>query len=509
MSIPRLKTSRFVILSTTLLILFVVLTSIESAFLLREREVDAWKRQLSNLTLTLADQTAQSLSSAEIALDSIVDRVNSMDIRDKTEFFSKVHTEAFNQVLRDKITGLPQVDVASIVSAQGDVINFTRSFPVPNINLSDRDYFQAHLNDPKLGVFFSAPVKNKGNGKWVFYISRRLSDQSGRFVGLALVGISIDYLTEFYEHLCNNIGEGASITLFRSDFTYMMRWPKNDGLLGTKNVVGTSRLVVEEMKKTNDVIYNDGPRQSNSNKPTARLGAVRVFERLPFIVNLNVNEETFLEQWHHSVNSILAVSVGSIIALLIGSGFLLRVTRQKEKYIAEYESELIRVAHFDALTSLPNRILLEDRMKQAIFQAARNQNQLHVCYLDLDGFKLINDAMGHHAGDEVLIEIAKRIKNTVRGGDTVARLGGDEFVILLQGLNNSEESVTTLERILTAVAEPIVIKNNEVSVSASIGVSLFPLDEDSDTLLRHADQAMYIAKQSGKNRYKIYDVNLR
>jgi diguanylate cyclase (GGDEF)-like protein/PAS domain S-box-containing protein len=177
--------------------------------------------------------------------------------------------------------------------------------------------------------------------------------------------------------------------------------------------------------------------------------------------------------------------------------------------LKKHEAELVRVAHFDALTSIPNRVLLADRMKQAISQTSRDQNIMAVCYLDLDGFKPINDTLGHQAGDEVLIEIATRISKTIRGGDTVARLGGDEFVVLLLGLSRGEECVVTLERLLVAIAEPFIVKNKSVSVSASIGVSIYPLDEeDPDTLLRHADQAMYVAKQSGRNRFHIYDVAL-
>ena len=177
--------------------------------------------------------------------------------------------------------------------------------------------------------------------------------------------------------------------------------------------------------------------------------------------------------------------------------------------LKEHEAELVRVAHFDALTSIPNRILLADRMKQAIFQTSREQNMMAVCYLDLDGFKPINDSLGHQVGDEVLVEIAKRISETIRGGDTVARLGGDEFVVLLLGLSKGEECVVTLERLLLAIAAPIMVNKKTVNVSASIGVSIYPLDEeDPDTLLRHADQAMYVAKQTGKNRFHIYDVAL-
>ena len=170
------------------------------------------------------------------------------------------------------------------------------------------------------------------------------------------------------------------------------------------------------------------------------------------------------------------------------------------------EDELNRIAHYDTLTNIPNRVLLADRMHHAIAQAARKHNFMAVCYLDLDGFKPINDMFGHAAGDRVLIEVAQRIQETLRGGDTVARLGGDEFVILLLDLDQGEECVATLVRLLTAIAVPIKIKDKVRTISASIGVSLYPLDnENPDTLLRHADQAMYQAKELGRNRYHIYD----
>jgi len=171
-----------------------------------------------------------------------------------------------------------------------------------------------------------------------------------------------------------------------------------------------------------------------------------------------------------------------------------------------HEAELNRIAHYDALTDIPNRMLLADRMKQAIAHTMREQRMVAVCYLDLDGFKGINDTMGHDAGDLVLIEVAKRLKITIRGGDTVARLGGDEFVVVLLDLERGDECVATLERLLAAISAPMTIKDSTLSLSTSIGVSIYPLDdEDPDTLLRHADQAMYLAKQLGKNRFHIYD----
>jgi diguanylate cyclase (GGDEF)-like protein/PAS domain S-box-containing protein len=171
-----------------------------------------------------------------------------------------------------------------------------------------------------------------------------------------------------------------------------------------------------------------------------------------------------------------------------------------------HAKQMEHIAHFDALTDVPNRVLFADRLQQALAHSKREGSQLAVCYLDLDGFKIINDTMGHEAGDRVLIEVTKRIKATIRGDDTVARLGGDEFAVLLQGLRATEECSTSLSRLLEAISHPIEIKGKLFEVSASIGVALYPGDDqDADTLLRHADQAMYSAKQAGKNRYHFYD----
>jgi len=176
--------------------------------------------------------------------------------------------------------------------------------------------------------------------------------------------------------------------------------------------------------------------------------------------------------------------------------------------VKHQEEALGRLAHHDALTGLPNRVLLADRLRQALVQARRTGRTMAVAYLDLDGFKPINDECGHHVGDDMLIEMARRMSSVLRGGDTVARLGGDEFVLLFQDLAGLEECDAALQRLLTVISQPMRHPETHApfSMTASIGVTLFPHDEvDSDTLLRHADQAMYVAKEAGRNRYSLYD----
>lgn len=175
-------------------------------------------------------------------------------------------------------------------------------------------------------------------------------------------------------------------------------------------------------------------------------------------------------------------------------------------YLKEHEAELSRVANYDALTGIPNRRLFADRLRQAIVHAQRNNKMLAVCYIDLDGFKEVNDRLGHEAGDQLLVGITRRLQEVLRAGDTLARLGGDEFVVLFNELSQETECLRVLDRIMPSIATPMLINKQPAVVSASIGVTFYPSDKvDGDTLLRHADQAMYVAKQDGKNRYHLYD----
>ena len=175
--------------------------------------------------------------------------------------------------------------------------------------------------------------------------------------------------------------------------------------------------------------------------------------------------------------------------------------------LKEREQELEHSAHYDPLTSLPNRTLLADRLHQGIAQARRRGSLLGVAFLDLDGFKVINDLYGHEAGDQLLVAVAANMKQTLREGDTLARMGGDEFVAELLDLVDVEASAPMLARLLAAAAEPMQYGDLTLQVSASLGVTFYPQVEniDADQLLRQADQAMYQAKQAGKNRYHIFD----
>ena len=191
------------------------------------------------------------------------------------------------------------------------------------------------------------------------------------------------------------------------------------------------------------------------------------------------------------------------------------ITRRKDA-----EEQIRRLAYYDPLTGLPNRLLFSEQLSRAIAHANRHDQQLAVIFVDLDNFKRVNDTLGHKAGDELLRNASARLSGVLRGHDTmarhadhaghsIARLGGDEFTVLLNGLQRPEDAALVAQRLVTALAQPVVVQGTEVFVGGSVGVAMFPNDGiDVDTLLMHADTAMYRAKASGRGGFQLYDASM-
>ncbi len=173
--------------------------------------------------------------------------------------------------------------------------------------------------------------------------------------------------------------------------------------------------------------------------------------------------------------------------------------------LVESRSQLLHLAQHDALTDLPNRLLYLDRLRHALERARREQQRLAVLFLDLDRFKHINDSLGHALGDRLLVEVALRLRSTVRSEDTVARMGGDEFILLMENLRQDEDAALLAQKLLQVMSAPFHLEGHEFYITSSIGISLYPRDgTDAETLVRNADAAMYRAKAQGRNAYAFY-----
>ncbi|CAN7332183.1 sensor domain-containing protein [Acidovorax sp. LjRoot117] len=219
----------------------------------------------------------------------------------------------------------------------------------------------------------------------------------------------------------------------------------------------------------------------------------------PFDATWRVNQAGDAVRWVRSLGKIVGADAHGRAQRMLGVA--IDVTPQREQEVL-----LQRLALFDALTGLPNRVLLARKLQDSMAQARKRGTPLGVAYLDLDGFKPVNDRLGHGAGDRLLVVVAGRLTRALRPLDTVARLGGDEFVILLPELESVHDCERMLHRVMESISAPYTLDTERVVVTASIGYTVFPQDDaDADTLLRHADQAMYAAKQAGRNRFHQFD----
>jgi len=225
------------------------------------------------------------------------------------------------------------------------------------------------------------------------------------------------------------------------------------------------------------------------------------------------NKNYYWKLISHIPNNILQSEMNDLLIQLFWLGFVLFLVSSIPAFTIAHtiikkelhKLELFQYAHFDFLTKLPNRMLLMDRLDQAIKNTTRYNRMAALLYIDLDGFKNINDTLGHKAGDELLIIISRRLEKCIRSSDTAARVGGDEFVIILNSLNYEENAKQIAQKVIESISKPIIFKNHEKQVGASIGIITFSHDTESvDSLMKKADKAMYDAKKQGKNCYQVF-----
>jgi diguanylate cyclase (GGDEF)-like protein len=492
------RNSIFIVGGAVLLAIIFAINAIVSGYLLRRNTVDDRAEQIATLSLILAEHTSQIIFSANTVLQSIEDVIAVEKIQNEKSYREFATSKKTFELLEEKTKSNPILDVSTFVGSDGKVLNFSRSFPAPDINLSDRDYFQylkTH-NDPE--TYYSTPVRNKGNGKWVFYLARRVNGKNDEFLGVILTGVSVEVFSSLYQRIGVNIGEGIGITLYRSDKTLLTRWPLVEDLIGKVN---TNPFIDQSLLASdggNGVIFSSATGFTRQNaEPVERMISYRKVNLYPFIVGVVVPESLYLSNWYKNAFGVLIASVLSIIIIFIGAyTFLLSYRRGAEN---EYR------AHHDVLTQLPNRTLFGDRLSQAIALCRRNQSQLALLFIDLDNLKTINDVYGHAAGDAVLSEVAKRMHNCLRDTDTVARLGGDEFIVLLPGVGDEHIAIQIAEKIRTALIAPIQADGSMVTTSASIGIALHPVHGLNETdLMNNADLAMYEAKSNGRNTIQVF-----
>ena len=310
------------------LVCLLALRIVVSGALLYREAVDDWKQDLSNLSLLLAENTAQSMTAARLVLDSVSNDIQGAAPADAHALATTVGTPAMHQMLQHKIGGVPQVDVVSVVGSDASVLVFSRAYPAPPIRLDERDYFEYHRRHPDGGMHVSAPVQNKGNGAWTFYISRRINSPDGRFLGVVLVGLSCDFFSKFFQN--TSIGEHTAFSLYRNDYTLLARWPAVPAMMGQRNLTGSTYRLLEQ-GKTHGVLQVDSPRAAEQGRTVDRLAGVRLVRDYPLAINVTITDEVYLAAWRRMLRTMGGAAVISVLVLALAIALIMALLRRQER----------------------------------------------------------------------------------------------------------------------------------------------------------------------------------
>jgi len=396
------------------------------------------------------------------------------------------------------------VFVVSIADSKGDVVASTGSSV--SANIAGRNFFQSQRQTDAISVGHSQ--LDPETGEWSLMFSRRLNTADGKFSGIVMLSVDAAYFVSSYE--VAQLGEHGMLGIIGNDGIFLVR---RSGKTVTANDRSHYTLPVmhaaDEVKSETTLQTNawDGVRRFTS--------AIQLYGfPLAVVVGLSADEQFAQTQrnkqvylWRAAVASLVMILIIAVIGRMSHQLALSR-RRATEEHIA-HTARVEYIAYHDSLTTLPNRSLFSKLLDHSINQAHRYKRQLAVLFLDLDHFKNINDTLGHEAGDQLLQEVAARLKTCLRDSDIVARLGGDEFVVMLPELDVEKYTATVARKILAAVARPFVLTGQEYRVTASIGISTYPQDGlDEQTLTKNADAAMYKAKEEGKNNFQFYSEKL-
>nr|WP_294519691.1 EAL domain-containing protein [uncultured Rhodopila sp.] len=580
----------------------------------RAAALDETRRGTANLAQVLAEQTARTLQPVDLTLREIQARLEAAG----PDIAEVAGSAATFEMLTERLKGLPQASALTVIGADGRLLNTSRGFPPPPLDLSARDLFAYFSTRDDHGVYISRPVKNHFDGTWTIYFGRRIDRPNGAFAGIAGAAFALTALEDFYGAVTPQNG---TISLVRRDGTILLRYPPVEPGIGTR--------LPPDWPWYRQVAEGGGWYRSPgflSNIP--KLFAVRPLREFPLVVDASISEAAAFSAWRRQTIGVLtgtAIAIAGVILLLrvFGRQFAkleaqnrqLKQGRQQfdavldnmsqgltfidrdltlivcnrryremyglsaeqartgvplsdilmhrlasgsfpdmtaNAYLARRtalcsagqpftvvddlidgriitmhyqpmpdggfvttheditercraEARLVFMARHDGLTELPNRTMFQERLADAI-ALTRLGTQCAVLCLDLDGFKAVNDTLGHTVGDALLRVVAQRLSGAVREIDTVARLGGDEFAIIQVGLQNAEAAAGLADRIIRLIRQPYELDGSRIVVGISIGVSMAPSDGTSPgRLLKNADIALYLAKTEGRGTFRFFE----
>lgn len=466
------------------------------SFNLVARDRLAAERTAAAQAMDLADTYEAQIVRALREIDNTLKLVRySLGTRDAQALLDELHAKGL----------LPPelLFTVNITDVHGNVIAGTHS--ASGENVAALDFFQrARAED---GMVIGTPRREQDADEWRLTFSRRIVDAEQRFDGVVTVSVHAGYFVSAYEAAV--LGEHGVLGLVGTDGVFRVRRTGEAITAGT--MIDYNTLVPKEAADDAPAAVMLTPWDN-----TRRYTAARKLYEFPLAIIVALSEAEQLApaeriartyMWRTALASLLLVTVVGLLGRLSWQLQRARTRAMEERVALAQRVEYF--AYHDNLTELPNRALFSRLFTQGIQYARRYDKQLALLFLDLDHFKAINDSLGHEAGDELLQELGRRLRHSVRESDIVARLGGDEFVILLPEINEGLQVQPVADKILTAVGRPLTLAGQEFRITISIGAALYPLDgEDEQTLMKNADTAMYYAKERGRNNFQFYSEEL-
>jgi diguanylate cyclase (GGDEF)-like protein len=472
-----------------LIVLFVLATGL-TIWGLRSDAIRDADNDTGNIAVVLSGQIARSIQSVDIILSDVRDQANAAGQQTPDETQRRIHGHDFYELLLSHLNRLSQANVIALIDHTGRVANSTTQWPPTGTDVSDRDYFQHFSNESDDGIFISSLLRNRVSGERMVFFSKRINGPDREFLGVVLIGLRLSYFETIYKSISPL--RDQSFALLHSDGTVLVRYPDDkDDRNDQRMPVGSPwyELVASGGGNYRSPGYFDGD---------ARFVSVRPLHDYPLVVDVAVTETAALANWYRRAT---LIGVGSLLALICWT-LLLRLSGKQFQRLFESETKLKRLAHYDNLTGLANRVSLHNDLNEVI---RANRGPTAIAIFDLDGFKDVNDTLGHSTGDHLLREVARRLSEFAADGGQFYRLGGDEFVLIKTACGDPIEIAGVVGSVLRRLAEKFEIGGHQLFVGASAGIAMAPTDgADIEELVSNADLALYDAKSAGGNACRLF-----
>ncbi|MDI4658310.1 diguanylate cyclase domain-containing protein [Xanthobacter autotrophicus] len=443
------------VIIAVLLILCIVAATASFVRTARRDGIDDRRRELANLALTLAEQTARVFQGLEFVQDDLIGHMSEQAVESRAQLHAIMGTHAVHLLLRARMSALPQVDWFSIVDDAGQLVNASRTWPIPDVNISDRDAFRVLSAPHGPDVFIGEPAASPRTGRIAIPLATRFTARDGRFLGLVQGALEQSYLERFYGAI--QLGHSGMIALVRTDGTLLARHPGSAGL-SDRDPALRARTISAVFAAATDGLLPAGTLDDQR-----RIAALQPLPRLPLAIEVS-DSRAAIEGvlWQRAMPLILASGLLCCAIALITYGVARLIKGERAFAAAEHA-----MARVDPLTGLANRLAFTERLEALLATPgappAFSQLAFSLHCVDLDDFKAVNDTLGHEAGDLLLTEFARRIRERLAPGDAAARLGGDEFGILRLGTTCDREALTFAQGIIDTLREPFVIGHHRVT----------------------------------------------